>query len=156
MPVRHAAELTLTPCRHGLLLTPALYPPPLTYSLCATRQSSPSPDLYLGPNLSHSLPPTGDKWCLCATRWSEALEANVAPPLYLKATHQKVRPGQIRMWQAQATAFSCSIDCTYGMCMYAAKNTDVANPAKNARVLWAATRVAGGWAWVWSQRGPPA
>jgi len=32
----------------------------------------------------------GDKWCLCARAWGEALEANVAPPLYLKATHQKV------------------------------------------------------------------
>jgi uncharacterized protein len=30
----------------------------------------------------------GDKWCLCAPRWQEALEANVAPPVYLDATHQ--------------------------------------------------------------------
>jgi uncharacterized protein len=30
----------------------------------------------------------GDRWCLCATRWREALEAGVAPPLILAATHE--------------------------------------------------------------------
>lgn len=30
----------------------------------------------------------GDKWCLCAARWTEALEAGVAPPLVLEATHE--------------------------------------------------------------------
>lgn len=29
----------------------------------------------------------GDRWCLCAARWLEAAEANVAPPLILSATH---------------------------------------------------------------------
>ncbi len=29
----------------------------------------------------------GDRWCLCVTRWVEALEAGVAPPLLLHATH---------------------------------------------------------------------
>jgi uncharacterized protein len=29
----------------------------------------------------------GDRWCLCAARWQEALEAGVAPPVVLKATH---------------------------------------------------------------------
>jgi len=29
----------------------------------------------------------GDRWCLCATRWTEALEAGVAPPVVLEATH---------------------------------------------------------------------
>ncbi|MDJ1183711.1 DUF2237 family protein [Roseofilum casamattae] len=29
----------------------------------------------------------GDRWCLCASRWKEALEANVAPPVILSATH---------------------------------------------------------------------
>lgn len=29
----------------------------------------------------------GDKWCLCVTRWVEALEAGVAPPVDLEATH---------------------------------------------------------------------
>lgn len=29
----------------------------------------------------------GDRWCLCAARWQEALEAGVAPPVMLDATH---------------------------------------------------------------------
>lgn len=29
----------------------------------------------------------GDRWCLCAMRWQEALEAGVAPPVLLGATH---------------------------------------------------------------------
>jgi len=29
----------------------------------------------------------GDKWCLCALRWKEALEAGLAPPVYLAGTH---------------------------------------------------------------------
>ena len=29
----------------------------------------------------------GDRWCLCAARWKEALEAGVAPPVILEATH---------------------------------------------------------------------
>jgi len=31
----------------------------------------------------------GDRWCLCALRWREALAANVAPPVYLRSTHNK-------------------------------------------------------------------
>ena len=30
----------------------------------------------------------GDRWCLCAARWKEAMEAGVAPPVVLSATHQ--------------------------------------------------------------------
>ena len=30
----------------------------------------------------------GDRWCLCALRWKEALEAGVAPPVVLASTHQ--------------------------------------------------------------------
>ena len=29
----------------------------------------------------------GDRWCLCVTRWKEALEAGLAPPVFLAATH---------------------------------------------------------------------
>ena len=29
----------------------------------------------------------GDQWCLCVTRWQEALEADCAPPVVLTATH---------------------------------------------------------------------
>src|SRR3982751_604508 len=31
----------------------------------------------------------GDRWCLCAPRWQEALEAGAAPPVVLTATEQK-------------------------------------------------------------------
>ncbi|MDB9335523.1 DUF2237 family protein, partial [Nodularia spumigena] len=31
----------------------------------------------------------GDRWCLCAARWQEALEAGVAPPVVLSATHAR-------------------------------------------------------------------
>lgn len=31
----------------------------------------------------------GDRWCLCAMRWKEALEAGVAPPVELQSTHIK-------------------------------------------------------------------
>lgn len=31
----------------------------------------------------------GDKWCLCASRWYEAYQAGVAPPVDLEATHEK-------------------------------------------------------------------
>ena len=29
----------------------------------------------------------GDRWCLCVSRWLEAYEAGVAPPVVLEATH---------------------------------------------------------------------
>jgi uncharacterized protein (DUF2237 family) len=31
----------------------------------------------------------GDRWCLCATRWQEAFDAGVAPPVVLPATHPR-------------------------------------------------------------------
>ena len=31
----------------------------------------------------------GDRWCLCALRWKEALDAGVAPPVVLEATHER-------------------------------------------------------------------
>jgi uncharacterized protein len=30
----------------------------------------------------------GDRWCLCAPRWQEAFEANHAPRVVLRATHE--------------------------------------------------------------------
>lgn len=29
----------------------------------------------------------GDRWCLCASRWKEAFDAGVAPPVVLESTH---------------------------------------------------------------------
>ena len=44
--------------------------------------STPRPE-YGFPGLS-----AGDRWCLCAARWQEALDAGVAPRVVLAATHQ--------------------------------------------------------------------
>jgi uncharacterized protein (DUF2237 family) len=30
----------------------------------------------------------GDRWCLCAARWQEALDAGIAPRVVLTATHE--------------------------------------------------------------------
>jgi len=30
----------------------------------------------------------GDRWCVCAARWKEALDAGVAPPVVLASTHE--------------------------------------------------------------------
>lgn len=43
--------------------------------------STPMP-MYQFPGLKE-----GDRWCLCALRWKEALDAGVAPPVILQATH---------------------------------------------------------------------
>ncbi len=44
----------------------------------------------LTPAPEHGFPglKPGDRWCLCAIRWREALEAGVAPPVILAATHE--------------------------------------------------------------------
>lgn len=31
----------------------------------------------------------GDKWCLCASRWMQAYDAGCAPPVHLRATHER-------------------------------------------------------------------
>jgi hypothetical protein len=43
------------------------------------------------PAPSHGFPGLrpGDRWCLCALRWREALEAGCAPPVVLRATHER-------------------------------------------------------------------
>ena len=40
----------------------------------------------------------GDRWCLCAARWLEAVEADAAPRVYLASTHQRaleIIPGEL-------------------------------------------------------------
>ena len=32
----------------------------------------------------------GDRWCLCATRWKEALDAGMAPKVVLESTHMSM------------------------------------------------------------------
>lgn len=44
---------------------------------------TPQPDFHF-----HGLQP-GDRWCICAVRWLEAYEADVAPPVVLAATHER-------------------------------------------------------------------
>jgi uncharacterized protein (DUF2237 family) len=41
------------------------------------------------PNPAHGFPGLrpGDRWCVCAGRWKEALEAGCAAPVALEATH---------------------------------------------------------------------
>ncbi|MEO8537203.1 MAG: DUF2237 domain-containing protein [Betaproteobacteria bacterium] len=31
----------------------------------------------------------GDRWCVCAGRWREALDAGIAPPVVLQSTHEE-------------------------------------------------------------------
>ncbi len=31
----------------------------------------------------------GDRWCLCAPRWKEALDAGMAPQVVLESTHEE-------------------------------------------------------------------
>jgi uncharacterized protein (DUF2237 family) len=45
--------------------------------------STPRPDLAFD-----GLKP-GDRWCLCAPRWKEALDAGAAPQVVLEATHEE-------------------------------------------------------------------
>ena len=55
------------------------------------------PGLYQGPGVNDLSTPVpafqfpglkpGDRWCLCASRWKEALDAGVAPPVVLESTH---------------------------------------------------------------------
>jgi hypothetical protein len=44
--------------------------------------STPRPEMHF-PGLK-----PGDRWCLCALRWKEAMEADIAPPVVLEATHE--------------------------------------------------------------------
>ncbi|WP_297507691.1 DUF2237 family protein [uncultured Caulobacter sp.] len=46
--------------------------------------STPRPDLAF-PGLK-----AGDRWCLCAGRWKEALDAGMAPQVVLEATHEEM------------------------------------------------------------------
>lgn len=49
---------------------------------CGNDLSTPAPEWDF-PGLK-----PGDRWCLCVTRWKEALDAGVAPPVLLSSTHE--------------------------------------------------------------------
>ena len=56
----------------------------LSYSKAVGNDlSTPRPDLGFD-----GLKP-GDRWCLCAPRWKEALDAGAAPQLVLESTHEE-------------------------------------------------------------------
>ena len=56
----------------------------LNFTLCNGNDlCTPRPE-YRFPGLK-----PGDKWCLCATRWRDAMKAGVAPPIILESTHAK-------------------------------------------------------------------
>jgi uncharacterized protein (DUF2237 family) len=56
----------------------------LAFSMAAGNDlSTPRPDLGF-PGLQ-----PGDRWCLCAPRWKEALDAGAAPKVVLEATHEE-------------------------------------------------------------------
>ena len=46
--------------------------------------STPNPDFDF-PGLK-----PGDRWCVCALRWKEAMDKGVAPPVVLTSTHESV------------------------------------------------------------------
>ena len=52
-------------------------------ALAGNDLSTPQPDFDF-PGLK-----PGDRWCLCAPRWKEALDAGVAPPVVLECTHEE-------------------------------------------------------------------
>jgi len=43
------------------------------------------------PNEAYGFPglKAGDQWCLCITRWDQALEAGLAPKVILESTHEE-------------------------------------------------------------------
>ena len=45
----------------------------------------------------------GDRWCLCASRWAQALQDGVAPPVVLKASHERALEA-VRLEDLQAHA----------------------------------------------------
>lgn len=47
----------------------------------------------------------GDRWCLCALRWKEALAAGVAPSVVLECTHARALEF-VTLEQLQAYAFT--------------------------------------------------
>lgn len=48
----------------------------------------------------------GDRWCLCASRWQEAFEHHVAPPVILEATHESALK-IVRLQDLQKHPLSC-------------------------------------------------
>lgn len=59
----------------------------------------------------------GDYWCLCATRWREALDAGVAPRVRVAATHEsalRFRGINLETLEANASGASASASAASG------------------------------------------
>ena len=56
----------------------------LSYSKAVGNDLSTPQPAYHFPGLK-----PGDRWCLCAPRWKEALDAGMAPQVVLEATHEE-------------------------------------------------------------------
>ncbi len=52
-------------------------------SSCGNDLSTPNP-AYGFPGLK-----PGDGWCLCVSRWKEAMDKGIAPPVFLEGCHEK-------------------------------------------------------------------
>lgn len=55
----------------------------LEYSKAAGNDLSTPMPAYGFPGLK-----PGDRWCVCASRWKQALDAGAAPPIFLASTHE--------------------------------------------------------------------
>lgn len=104
MPEKNVLGQLLTPCSHdpktGFYRTGVCSTGPDdhgTHVVCATMTKafldftvSRGNDL-VTPRPAFRFPglKPGDRWCLCANRWREALKAGVAPPVRLECTHEK-------------------------------------------------------------------
>ena len=49
----------------------------------------------------------GDRWCICANRWLEALEYNFAPKIYMESTHisflEKIKFEDLKYYSVEFT-----------------------------------------------------
>lgn len=115
-PTQHAEKVTLkTPLKNvlGTELAPCCQEPPTGYfrdGFCRTADADHGTHVICAvvdaafldftrsrgndlttPHPAYQFPglKPGDRWCLCALRWREALVAGVAPPVRLAATHAR-------------------------------------------------------------------
>jgi hypothetical protein len=84
-----------------------------TYVICARvtdeflRFSLTSGNDLVSPRPEYDFPglKPGDHWCLCALRWKEAYDADVAPRVILESTHEKALE-IVKLEQLQRHAWS--------------------------------------------------
>src|SRR5262249_45988034 len=95
----------------------------------------------------------GDRWCLCAPRWQEALEADQAPRVVLRATHEGAlsycsladlkRFAVDLAWGWAASLFSQCLPSLFSQCppLFALRTRQAAFPASHEKCTgWLAGR----------------